>query len=262
MLRERVARRLERRRARPPELARRLSIPEPAGRSRARLRRRVPRGARLRRSRRPDVAIGERIRVRLHEGELGAVVREGGRIPDAGPLFRPGRRSRDGACKEGPELRGGHGASRGDRGGARRGGPRPREAVRPLPGGHGARALLRRGSSREVEKSVEIVLKESAEEWKTAPFDPAGRTEEDERGLSADEGRRRLPRAAARGRRSRARAAAAGGRLRGPATCTAPSATRSSREASACARSCAWRRREVLGAPHRGRRSSRPAASR
>ena len=26
----------------------------------------------------------------------------------------------------------------------------------------------------EVEKSVEIVLKESAEEWKTAPFDPDG----------------------------------------------------------------------------------------
>ena len=27
----------------------------------------------------------------------------------------------------------------------------------------------------EVEKSVEIVLKESAEEWKTAPFDPDAR---------------------------------------------------------------------------------------
>ncbi len=32
----------------------------------------------------------------------------------------------------------------------------------------------------EVEKSVEIVLKESAEEWKTEPFDPA-RDEDDER---------------------------------------------------------------------------------
>jgi exodeoxyribonuclease VII small subunit len=31
----------------------------------------------------------------------------------------------------------------------------------------------------EVEKSVEIVLKESAEEWKTAPFDP-GRLEQDD----------------------------------------------------------------------------------
>jgi exodeoxyribonuclease VII small subunit len=32
----------------------------------------------------------------------------------------------------------------------------------------------------EVEKSVEIVLKESAEEWKTAPFDPA-EAEDDQR---------------------------------------------------------------------------------
>jgi exodeoxyribonuclease VII small subunit len=31
----------------------------------------------------------------------------------------------------------------------------------------------------EVEKSVEIVLKEASGEWKTAPFDP-GRTAEDE----------------------------------------------------------------------------------
>lgn len=31
----------------------------------------------------------------------------------------------------------------------------------------------------EVEKSVEIVLKDAAGEWKTAPFDP-GRTAEDE----------------------------------------------------------------------------------
>jgi exodeoxyribonuclease VII large subunit len=34
-----------------------------------------------------DVAIGERIRVRLHQGELGAVVRDGGRAEAAGPLF-------------------------------------------------------------------------------------------------------------------------------------------------------------------------------
>ena len=32
----------------------------------------------------------------------------------------------------------------------------------------------------EVEKSVEIVLKEAAEEWKTAPFDPARAAEEDD----------------------------------------------------------------------------------
>ena len=35
----------------------------------------------------------------------------------------------------------------------------------------------------EVEKSVEIVLKESAEEWKTAPFDPeeSAGSEDDDR---------------------------------------------------------------------------------
>ena len=39
-----------------------------------------------------DVAIGGKIRVRLHEGELKAVVREGGRPADLGPLFgeKPG----------------------------------------------------------------------------------------------------------------------------------------------------------------------------
>jgi exonuclease VII small subunit len=31
----------------------------------------------------------------------------------------------------------------------------------------------------EVEKSVEIVLKESSEEWKTAPFEPAAELEAD-----------------------------------------------------------------------------------
>jgi len=36
----------------------------------------------------------------------------------------------------------------------------------------------------EVEKSVEIVLKEAAGEWKTAPFDPgrSGEDEDDDRG--------------------------------------------------------------------------------
>ena len=37
-----------------------------------------------------QVALGERIRVRLHEGEVRAVVREGGRTPSAGPLFSEG----------------------------------------------------------------------------------------------------------------------------------------------------------------------------
>jgi exodeoxyribonuclease VII small subunit len=32
----------------------------------------------------------------------------------------------------------------------------------------------------EVEKSVEIVLKEAAEEWKTAPFDPRRSAEDDD----------------------------------------------------------------------------------
>ena len=34
----------------------------------------------------------------------------------------------------------------------------------------------------EVEKSVEIVLKESSEEWKTAPFEPASGAEGDDDG--------------------------------------------------------------------------------
>jgi hypothetical protein len=36
------------------------------------------------------VEIGEKIRVRLHQGELGAVVRDGGRVPIMGPLFADG----------------------------------------------------------------------------------------------------------------------------------------------------------------------------
>ena len=36
------------------------------------------------------------------------------------------------------------------------------------------------GKLAEVEKSVEIVLKESAEEWKTAPLDPDGAEEDDD----------------------------------------------------------------------------------
>jgi exodeoxyribonuclease VII large subunit len=35
-----------------------------------------------------EVKAGDRIRVRLHEGELGAVVREGGRVREDAPLFR------------------------------------------------------------------------------------------------------------------------------------------------------------------------------
>ena len=35
-----------------------------------------------------ETRVGDRIRVRLYDGELGAVVREGGKVPDNGPLFR------------------------------------------------------------------------------------------------------------------------------------------------------------------------------
>jgi exodeoxyribonuclease VII large subunit len=45
-------------------------------------------GARAPLRRAASVEIGARIRVRLHEGELGAVVREGGILADPGPLFR------------------------------------------------------------------------------------------------------------------------------------------------------------------------------
>ena len=34
-----------------------------------------------------EVAVGDRIRIRLHQGEIGAIVREGGRKLDPGPLF-------------------------------------------------------------------------------------------------------------------------------------------------------------------------------
>ena len=34
-----------------------------------------------------EVAVGDRIRVRLHQGEIGAIVREGGKKLDPGPLF-------------------------------------------------------------------------------------------------------------------------------------------------------------------------------
>jgi hypothetical protein len=42
-----------------------------------------------------SVAVGERLRVRLHEGELGVIVRDGGRWLDPGPLFaEPGKEER------------------------------------------------------------------------------------------------------------------------------------------------------------------------
>jgi exodeoxyribonuclease VII large subunit len=87
LLAEKTGRRLERRRARLSEaaghlgalsplaiLARGYAVAYPVGS-----------GAPLTAAR--QVALGEQIRVRLHEGELKAVVREGGRLPSAGPLF-------------------------------------------------------------------------------------------------------------------------------------------------------------------------------
>ena len=87
MLAERVGRRLERRRSQLQEATRKLDILSPLAvlaRGYAVAYRAGAAGPITVAS---QVAIGERIRVRLHEGELGAVVREGGRLPGAGPLF-------------------------------------------------------------------------------------------------------------------------------------------------------------------------------
>ncbi len=126
---------------------------------------------------------GERIRVRLHEGELGAVVREGGRIREDAPLFReeppappslfpeteerevmtarPKERSFEDAMARLEEIVGGD----------RVRGARARAPVRALPGGHGRSRASATESSPRSQKSVEIVLKEAAGEWKTAPFE-------------------------------------------------------------------------------------------
>lgn len=104
LLLERVGRSLERRRARLADGARRLELVSPL----AVLARgyavayREGSEAPLLSSR--DVRIGERIRVRLHEGELKAVVREGARQPELGPLF-PEEHSRPETPKRRPEDR-------------------------------------------------------------------------------------------------------------------------------------------------------------
>ena len=87
MLGEKIQRRFERRRARLQEASRQLDVLSPLavlGRGYA-VAYRAGGGAPITAA--SQVSIGERIRVRLHEGELGAVVREGGRATDAGPLF-------------------------------------------------------------------------------------------------------------------------------------------------------------------------------
>jgi exodeoxyribonuclease VII large subunit len=90
MLVEKTARRLERRRQRLGECARRLEALSPlAVLSRGYAVAYRP-GTRVPLTDASNVEIGERIRVRLHQGELGAVVRDGGRIPVMGPLFADG----------------------------------------------------------------------------------------------------------------------------------------------------------------------------
>jgi exodeoxyribonuclease VII large subunit len=88
LLAERAARARERRRARLSELVQKLGILSPLAvlaRGYAVAYREGSLAPILAAS---TVSTGERIRVRLHEGELGAVVRDGGRRLDEGPLFR------------------------------------------------------------------------------------------------------------------------------------------------------------------------------
>jgi exodeoxyribonuclease VII large subunit len=90
LLTEKTARRLERRRQRLGECARRLEALSPlAVLSRGYAVAYRP-GTRVPLTDAAKVEIGERIRVRLHQGELGAVVRDGGKVPVMGPLFADG----------------------------------------------------------------------------------------------------------------------------------------------------------------------------
>jgi exodeoxyribonuclease VII large subunit len=87
MLGEKMERRLERRRARLQEAARKLGILSPLAVLARGYAVAYRAGSKAPITAASQVALGERIRVRLHEGELGAVVREGGRLQGAGPLF-------------------------------------------------------------------------------------------------------------------------------------------------------------------------------
>ena len=87
MLGERAGRRLERRRAGLQELARKLEILSPLAVLARGYAVAFREGSAAPITAAAQVAVGERIRVRLHEGELGAVVRDGGRLASAGPLF-------------------------------------------------------------------------------------------------------------------------------------------------------------------------------
>jgi exodeoxyribonuclease VII large subunit len=87
MLVEKARRRLERRRARLQEATGQLDILSPLAVLARGYAVAYRAGATAPITAASQVEVGERIRVRLHEGELGAVVREGGRLPGAGPLF-------------------------------------------------------------------------------------------------------------------------------------------------------------------------------
>ena len=80
----------ERRRARLSELAQKLGILSPLAVLARGYAVAYKEGARAPLLEAAAVAIGQRIRIRLHKGELVADVRHGGMVPDDGPLFRQG----------------------------------------------------------------------------------------------------------------------------------------------------------------------------
>ncbi|HEY1250190.1 MAG TPA: exodeoxyribonuclease VII large subunit [Thermoanaerobaculia bacterium] len=87
MLRERIGRRVDRRRARLRELTRRLDALSPLAVLARGFAVAYREGAKRPILAAQDVAVGERLRVRLHRGELGVIVRDGGKWLDPGPLF-------------------------------------------------------------------------------------------------------------------------------------------------------------------------------
>ena len=87
MLAERIGRRVDRRRARLRELMRRLDALSPLAVLARGFAVAYREGAKRPILAAQDVAVGERLRVRLHQGELGVIVRDGGKWLDPGPLF-------------------------------------------------------------------------------------------------------------------------------------------------------------------------------
>jgi exodeoxyribonuclease VII large subunit len=95
LLRERIGRRIERRRAGLGEHSRRLEGLSPLAVLARGYAVAYREGAKAPILSAASVAVGERLRVRLHEGELGVIVRDGGRWLDPGPLFaEPGKEER------------------------------------------------------------------------------------------------------------------------------------------------------------------------